>query len=162
MASTTTPVTSEELLVLIDAGWRPFRDAIGAMPVGRLEERTPAGWTVKQMLAHAAAWEETVPSRLASVRSGAGDPPLYEDIDAFNAVAAAQAGAVPAAEVMRRLDSAHAQLVEAVRGLPEGILEPLIVDIVQWNTYGHYPDHNGELSPAQPVGLEAERGLDGW
>jgi Mycothiol maleylpyruvate isomerase N-terminal domain len=43
----------------LDAGWAEFRGAVAALSSEDVERRTPAGWTVKEMLAHVAFWEET-------------------------------------------------------------------------------------------------------
>ncbi|MGH2500111.1 MAG: maleylpyruvate isomerase N-terminal domain-containing protein, partial [Candidatus Limnocylindria bacterium] len=71
-------------MALIQAGWRPFRDAVGALPAARMDEPTSAGWTLKEMVAHVAYWEETVPARVAGLRSP-GDAGDGRGVDEINA-----------------------------------------------------------------------------
>ena len=84
--STTTPVTSKaELLLRISQTYRGLRSALEALPRERCWEKLRTGWTLNENIAHLAAWEETVPKRVAAVLEGGEDPKLYEDIDGFNA-----------------------------------------------------------------------------
>lgn len=151
MASTEIPDTSEastsqELLARIEKGWTHFRSAVAAAGLPALEERTSAGWTYKELLAHIAAWEETIPPRLAAE----GFPYAVGDADAFNAAAAASARERRPAEVVRRLDLAHAALVAAVGRIADrDIGEP--TDFLAGNSYDHYEEHRDELLVAVPT-----------
>jgi len=81
--STTTPVISKDrgrgpwarsdLLRWISQSYRALRSAIEALPRERLTEKLSTGWSLNENIAHLAAWEETVPKRVAGVISSGED-----------------------------------------------------------------------------------------
>ncbi|MEK6620719.1 MAG: maleylpyruvate isomerase N-terminal domain-containing protein, partial [Chloroflexota bacterium] len=147
--STATPGTSkDDLRRRVEQGYRSMRAVIDTLPRERFDEAMPAGWTLKAIVAHLAAWEETVPPRVARALAGAGDTGPYDDIDAFNATVVREARGATLDEVLARWDAAHARLVDVVRSLDEEPIEKLVTDIVEWNTTGHYPDHHADLGAA--------------
>src|SRR6185437_9833837 len=76
----------DDLLALVREPWVNFRLAIGSLGIPGLEETTSAGWTYKDLAAHAAAWEDRTASRLATfTRTGANTYPGVDDADQFNA-----------------------------------------------------------------------------
>jgi len=146
--STTTPVTSKaELLLRISQTYRGLRSALEALPRERCGEKLRTGWTLNENIAHLAAWEETVPKRVAAVLEGGEDPKLYEDIDGFNARVANDSHGKTTDELLARWSAAHEAVLETVRSLPEDA-DKLAVDVIEWNTTGHYPDHYGDVSAA--------------
>jgi hypothetical protein len=146
--STTTPVTSRgDLLRSISQGHRALRSALEALPRERFGEKLSTGWSPNDIVAHLAAWEETVPPRVAAVLEGGEDPKLYEDIDGFNARVAEEARGKSTDELLARWVTAHERLLETVGAIPEDA-DKLVFDIVEWNTTGHYPDHHGDLAAA--------------
>src|SRR5207253_8371379 len=81
MASTTTPGTSKEaLLRRIAQGYRALRSSLEALPRERFGEKLSTAWSLNENLLHLAAWEETVPPRVAGVLSRGEDPKLYDEI----------------------------------------------------------------------------------
>src|SRR5947207_4419991 len=61
------------------------RSVLDAISAERYDERLPTGNTLREVLAHLAAWEETVPPRVERVLATGADPREYEDVDGFNA-----------------------------------------------------------------------------
>jgi len=152
--STTIPATSrDELLARVNAGYRALRAALEALPRERFEEETAAGWSLKDVVAHLAAWEESVPPRVAGVLEKGSDPRLYEDVESFNARVAEAARERTADELFARWAAAHERVLETLRALPENAA-PLAFEIVEWNTTGHYPDHYADVDRA--IGDAAE------
>jgi mycothiol maleylpyruvate isomerase-like protein/DinB family protein len=148
MASTTIPGTSKaELETRIAQGYRALRSALEALPRVRFSEQLRTGWSLNENIAHLAAWEETVPPRVASVLASGEDPKLYADVDGFNARVAAEAKDKSTDDLFARWAVAHERLLETVRSLPEDAL-PLAFEIVAWNTTGHYPDHYADIGAA--------------
>ena len=163
MASTTTPGTSDSLVALIEAGFRPLRDAVGALAEAGSDQRTAAGWTLKEMIAHLAYWEGTVSPSFAALRAGRAED-NGRSVDDVNAEVAREARGRSRSEILARWDVAHARVLEAVRTMSEAELtDERFIDKVAGETYGHYPEHSRELA-ATPSGREdlQERGLDGW
>ncbi len=158
--STETPATSKALVDRVDAGWRPFRDAVRAIGRARMNEATVFGWTYRDLLAHVAAWEHLTARRLRTYRE-TGERVLPEearDIDGFNARVAESHRLVGAEALIDELETAHRRLVEEIRQLSDEQVsaavqptafgpEPWVVAVVAGNSYGHYAEH------AQEVGL---------
>src|SRR2546423_11014691 len=98
-----------------------MREAIGALPAPRWDEKLPAGWTLKEMVGHLAYWESTIPAFVEALRTGAsreGDG----DVDALNARAAAEARGRSREEILESWDDAHAAAVDVARNLSEAEL----------------------------------------
>ncbi len=145
--SITTPVTSKsDLLARVEHLYVATRAVLDAIPADRYDEKLPSGMTLREVLAHLAAWEETVPERVASVLAGNGDVSgKYEDIDGFNAKVSAATRDTSIDDLKARLATSHAAVVQVVRSFEERDVPELAVQIVEWNTTQHYPDHFGDL-----------------
>jgi hypothetical protein len=147
--STTIPdISKSDLLAHLEQGYLASRAVVDALPPERFAEKLPAGWTLKDVVAHNAAWEETVPPRVASALAGHGDLGEYEDVDAFNRRIVADVKDLSVADVLARWTAAHARVLETVRSFEGRDVPKLATDIVEWNTIGHYPDHFADLGAA--------------
>jgi len=131
------------LVARMREGWRPFRDAVARVGPTGLDERTAAGWSVKAMVAHVAAWHQLAARRLEAFRAtGALEPPGGEpaaavldelglarrrrdelvrawDMDAFNAAVADAAQRRPAHDVVADLDASFRRVREEVDALTD-------------------------------------------
>jgi hypothetical protein len=91
-----------------------------------LRPRTQGAWSVKDTLAHIAAWEEEGTRRLELIRRGWADRMVwYEtmaDADRFNARAVRAARRDALGAMRRRLARARTGLVRALRRLPPAAL----------------------------------------
>lgn len=146
MASTTTPgISKGQLLARLSQGHRAMREAVGALPAERWDEKLPAGWTFKELVGHLAYWESTVAPEIRALREGA--PREVEgDEDAQNARAAAESRGVSRDQVLERWDRAHAEVVQAAETLTEDELaEDRFVKTIAGETYAHYPDHYEDI-----------------
>jgi len=100
--------------------------------------RTQGSWSVKDSLAHIAAWEEEGTHRLELIARGRGRRiRFYDDmraVDRFNARAVGRARTVPLARLLRRLARARRRLIEALCKLPpEALRDPAHeVPVVGW------------------------------
>ncbi|HEV8674201.1 MAG TPA: DinB family protein [Methylomirabilota bacterium] len=87
-----------------------------------LRPRTQGRWSVKDVLAHIAAWEAEGTRRLELIRRGQADRMVwYEtmaDADRFNALAVRAARSMSLPAMRRGLAQARADLVRALRRLP--------------------------------------------
>ena len=115
--------TADELRVRTDEAWAAFRSAVDGH---RLDDTTPAGWTVQELLGHVAFWLETVPPFVTGAFRGRPEafelefpsgfsPPgdgSWPSADVHNAREAAWAREQDGSTVMSRLDAAHRALVE--------------------------------------------------
>lgn len=138
-----------ELLRRVDAGWRELRELVRHIGRAGLGERTPTGWTYKDLLAHVAAWEEEAARRLRVVRAGEDIPSFSSDaeIDAFNARAVRERRLVGPEAILDELEAAHRQLVRLIADLPTELLaDPRAQRWIAGNTFGHYGEHRDELA----------------
>ena len=148
MNTTIRGTSKDELLAKISQGHRAIREAIGALPAPRWDEKLPAGWTLKEMVGHLAYWESTVPAFVDSLRTGKAREE-GDDADELNARAAAEARGSSREEVLRRWDDAHADLLEVARDLSDAELaDDTFTKTFEGESYGHYPDHYGDLGAA--------------
>ena len=111
---------ADDLRTRVDEAWTSFRGALdGSDP----DATTPAGWSVKEMLAHIAFWMETVPPFVSGAFRGDVSafettfPSGYEPgdgewpaADVHNAREAAWAREQPYDVVLDRADRAHDRL----------------------------------------------------
>jgi hypothetical protein len=84
------------------------------------------GWSIRDVLAHIAAWEEEGARRLALIARGRGDRIVwYEtmaEVDRFNARVVRQARRLSASRLLGRLARARVGLIRALRRLPPAAL----------------------------------------
>jgi hypothetical protein len=162
--STTTPVTSKsDLLARIEHGYVSTRAVLDAIPADRYDEKLASGMTLREVLAHLAAWEETVPPRVASAIAGDGDVGDYSDIDGFNARVSAETRDTSIDDLRARLARSHAAVVDVVRSFQERDVPELAVQIVEWNTTQHYPDHFSDLGAAIKTAKDLAMAVNaGW
>ena len=120
------PDRTEAILERLETAWRPIRDATTRLGQERLEARTTAGWTAKELLAHVAFWDEAVTGVVVGMfrgeplsdgwTFGSGYLPAkdagWAPADVHNAREASWARSRTASEVLARLDDAHHQLVD--------------------------------------------------
>ena len=148
MSTTTPDISKSDLLAHVEQGYVASRAVVDALPPERFAEMLPSGWTLKDVVAHNAAWEETVPPRVERVLHGDGLDPTFDDIDGFNHRVTEEVKDESVADVLARWTTAHARVLEVVRSFEGRNVPKLATDIVDWNTTGHYPDHFADLGAA--------------
>jgi hypothetical protein len=149
-------ISNHELQQKISRGYRAMREAIGALPAERWDEKLPAGWTLKEMVGHLAYWESTVPAFVDSLRTGTPQEVALlvaddggGDADEQNARAAAEVRGLSRDEVLRRWDDAHSEMLEAARNLSDAELaDASFIQKFEGDSYGHYPNHYADISAA--------------
>lgn len=148
MSTTTRGTSKSELIAKIEHGYVASRAVLDALPPERWSEALPAGWTLKEMVGHLAYWEDTVAPFIQSLRSGEGQGSAGS-VDEQNAKAGASAKGLPREEVLKRWEHAHQSVVEMVHSLSDDdVADERVVDKVEGETYGHYPDHYADLGAA--------------
>ena len=117
---------AREQLVVLDAGWGRLMAALDRLGPGGLERPLTPAWTVKEMLAHLAFWEETSLPVIQTMYRGGPEIPVeqwyggddlelapdapWPDADTHNAREARWARSRSAAEVLERLQRARQKL----------------------------------------------------
>ena len=109
------------------------------------EEIGTDGWTVRDALAHYAAWQRHAIRRMGTLRAG-GEIQLIE-ADDFNPLAMAISRMWSDDEVRFEFDSAFEDLVDAVRNAPEDECtgEGWASRYAERTAGSHYPEHLPDL-----------------
>lgn len=143
----------------VDAAWLALRQEVDRLGPEDFDARTPAGWTVKEMLAHVAFWAETV--EMAIVGQLRGEPiseaewyggddlgisGAWPHFDVHNAREADWGRRHSIREVLQRLDAAHRRAVTTAAGLDdEEMADERFTGKVRGATIDHYLEHLAEL-----------------
>ncbi len=117
---------AREQLVVLDAGWDRLMAAVDRLGPSGLERPLTRLWTVKEMLAHLAFWEETSLPVIQTMYRGGPEMPVerwyggedlelaagapWPDADTHNAREARWARSRSMAEVLKRLKRARQKL----------------------------------------------------
>jgi uncharacterized damage-inducible protein DinB len=125
-----------EILERVDASWQELLAAIDGIPDERMSEPGVAGdWSVKDILAHIAYWEDSLVAGLERKRTG--EPNLdggdYEPINAREHAARADWSL---ARVREEMQAAHQRVTAALESTPD--VDP---DDVGGDTWDHYNEH---------------------
>ena len=136
----------EQLLARLDKAWSALGDSYAGLTAAEMLAPGVAGdWSVKDMLAHVATWEEEALKYLPLVLAG-GRPPRYASyggIDAFNARMTEAKRGLSLAEVERLLEETHRQLIAYLQHVPEEqfATETRFRHRLRIDTYSHYRLH---------------------
>ena len=143
----------DSLVQEIEASWRELAASVRDLsPEMRVRPGTVGDWSVKEVIAHIAAWEAEAARRIDVIISGFGAEltwPTREEEDAFNAAAAAAACEAEFEAVEKKLEEAHRDFTELLYAFGEEILAtPLDVPATDWIpgwTYLHYQEHAPQI-----------------
>src|SRR5687767_13153422 len=165
----TRPGSKTELLERMRAGREEWNALIAQIPdSARTEPALAGGWSVKDLIAHVAAFENWTAAqiRAASERRAPTDRELYGveevtldpegwDLDRENAAIYARYRDMPLAEVMIFSSQAFADLVAAVEAVSDEDFDrtgaqtwtgdATLLEIIPGQCYGHYEQHADEL-----------------
>ena len=118
------------------------------------QPRTPRAWSIKDVLAHIAGWEEEGARRLELIARGRGDRIRFFDtmpeVDAFNARVVGTARRTPLPRLVARLARARVRLLRALQTLPSDALAdpahelPVVVWLREF-AWTHERAHRGEI-----------------
>lgn len=130
----------ERVLRDMDKAWRAFMDSVWGIPESLMSEPGVSGqWSVKDILAHVAAWDrETTRVVMQILR---GDEPQWPIHDQkFNDLNYEADKNLPVVEARNRALSAHKALVEMLDGKSE-----VRAVWLRGATYDHYPEHTEDI-----------------
>ncbi len=100
------------------------------------------GWTLKDVVAHIAAWQRRAVARLEAIGAGAGREAI--DADAFNERVRAESAGLDWQSVRAEADAADLAFRAALAAVPSSVLEAeqgLGAFVVAVNGFGHYAEH---------------------
>ncbi len=140
----TTPAT---IIDQIERGYAQLVRLYRSVPIKELSEPILAnGWSVKDTLAHIAAWEWRCASLLSE--SHRTDLPLkaIPDVDALNREFYQERQEWGWAEVEDDFRQAHQALIKAIRELPvERLTSAIVQQTIAEETWQHYAEHVSDL-----------------
>lgn len=151
------PADKQDLLERIQQEWSRLLETVEQLNPEQVTRPGAGGWSVKDNLAHLAAWEQVM------LRSYLGDEPANElfemdaaefarlDEDGENAVLFERDKDIPPEEVLRGLKQSHAEVIGTLEKTPfDDLLQVRYPDdpeqrpMLDWvigNTYEHYREH---------------------
>jgi len=134
-----------ELVARVEHLYVATRSVLDGVPNDRYDTRLPSGMTLREVVAHLAAWEETVPPRVEHALATGSDATGHEDVDGFNAKVSDETRDTPIDDLKTRLTRSHEASVALLRSFEGREMPELARKIVEWNTTEHYPDHFADL-----------------
>jgi hypothetical protein len=136
----------EQLLARLDAAWTVLGESYAGLSEAEMTAPGVVGdWSVKDILAHIATWEEEALKYLPVIIAG-GKPPRYASyggIDAFNARMTETKRHLSLVTVQQQLEETHSQLITYLRQVPDEqfTTETRFRHRLRLDTYSHYPLH---------------------
>jgi hypothetical protein len=167
----TSSLTREEALAAFDAARREHQAFLASIPRERMTEPGATGpWSVKDVIAHVAAWRGRTLARLEAAAAGQPEPPppwppeLEED-DPINAWFYEQHRDDPLDDVLARWDASFDRLRALLAALPdEALFDPAyfpwlegtaLIEAVPGGFLGHFRE---EHEPVLRAWLAGESG----
>ncbi len=139
--------TPEVMIEQIERSYAKILRLYRSVPVATLiEPMLPNGWSVKDVLAHIAAWEWRCASLLDEVHDT--DTPLKAepDVDALNREIYLERRKWSWQEVEIDFWEAHKALLKAIRTLPpERLNDTIVQQSIAEETWQHYEEHMADL-----------------
>jgi hypothetical protein len=145
--------TLDDLMNEIEANWSEMAASVRGLTDEEMSRRGTAGpWSLKDVFAHIAAWEEEAARRINEIAQGNGATltwPTRAEEDAFNAAAVEKSLSMPLDRVMKRLEECHQDLMDMLATFGEElVLADTEVKAAEWVpgwTYMHYQHHAPEI-----------------
>ena len=133
----------------LEAAYRELRQAIDGLPDDRMTAVWFGDWSTKDILAHAASWDEY--STLDLQRVSRGHVPCLaafkeSEVDDWNAFLMRPRRLFPLPQVRFESEHWHQQLVDALKSLPEAMFAPgNMAAAFLAIAAPHYRDHAGNI-----------------
>ena len=142
-----TEMNRAQTLKRLDSAWKDFKASFADLSESQMLTAGVTGqWSVRDIIAHVATWDEEALKHLPAVLEGHRPPRYsitYGGIDAFNALMTERKRHLSLAEVLRELDEVHDRLLAYVNRAPEELFarETRFRRRLRLDTYSHYPKH---------------------
>jgi uncharacterized protein (TIGR03083 family) len=126
-----------DILQRVESSWQQLQGVLEGIPDERMSEPGVTGdWSVKDVLAHIAYWEDSLTRKIERRKSGAPSPDAGLDVDAINAREQAARAGWSLEQARAELDASHARVLAALASVPD--IDP---DEVDDDTWEHYAEH---------------------
>lgn len=143
-------MSKEQVLNRIEQGWEIFLESIRGLTDNEMMESGVVGyWSVRDVLAHIATWDQEALKVLPLILEGKPTPGYtrYGGIDAFNAKEQEQKRHLSLELVKQELAATHQLLLNFLAELPESAFSPKsrFVKRLPNDTYDHYREHADQI-----------------
>lgn len=150
------PTTKVEVLEQMHASRQHFYATLARIPDELMTEiALYNAWTVKDVIAHLASWDQSLADRIVAYKRGEAVPFMTEDmIETMNATTLTRYRDMPLLEVRAFEASAFAALEhQVIEASEDEIFEPghfsglpvALEELIGGDTYEHYPDHLSDV-----------------
>ena len=140
-------LTIEAIVEKIERGHAEIVRLYQSVPINAIEEAVlPNGWSVKDVVAHLAAWEWRCASLLEQSYTSDALLKADPDVEALNSEFYEERQVWSWEEVEYDFRAAHYALTSAIDELPpDRLSDPLIQKTIAEETWEHYAEHLPEL-----------------
>jgi hypothetical protein len=150
-----TPQSKAELVAQVTREWDALQAAIAGLSEEQLSASVDGGWSIKDNLAHIAAWEQYMLAAVLQGQTAAQAlgvaPETLQGLDdnGINEILYRRNRDLPLPAVLDAAHLAHEQVMQTLARTPfEELLKPFKPDrpdpVLEWvigNTYDHYREH---------------------
>ncbi|HJN92584.1 MAG TPA: maleylpyruvate isomerase N-terminal domain-containing protein [Dehalococcoidia bacterium] len=138
------PIDKATLVLLEAEAHERWRSAVEAIPAETARED---GWTLRDVVAHVAAWHRFAAERLSELAAGGGEKSV--DADVVNAEVRTRAAQQSWEEIAREAEAARAEFLRAVEEFPAEMLranDGLAAFLIGVNGADHYEEHMDDFA----------------
>lgn len=137
----------ERTLDRLEREWRTLLQTWEGLPVNVLLQPGAVGhWSVRDVMAHIATWEEEALKALPLILEGK-PLPHYMGIDAFNAREQEHKRHLPLKQVKEELLITHKKLIQFLENVPEiAFASARFTKRLRLDAIGHYREHAAQIA----------------
>jgi hypothetical protein len=144
-------MSRESLLNRLEREWQAFLQSFADLPDSTLLESGAVGWwSIRDVLAHIATWDEEALKNLPLILDNKPLPRYarYGGIDAFNAREQEQKQGLSLEQVRQELAATHERLISFLKGCPESayVTGSRFLHRLRLDTYSHYQEHASQIT----------------
>lgn len=144
-------MSKEHVLTRIEQEWKAFLDSFAGLTDNMLVESGAVGhWSIRDVLAHIASWEEEALKVLPLILEGKPIPRYtrYGGIDAFNAQEQERKRHLRLALVKDELITTHQRLLKFLIETPDSMFssKSRFAKRLRLDTYNHYREHAQQIN----------------
>ncbi len=142
--------------------WQALVSLLGKVPADKQETPIPAGglrlaeggtsspeggWSPKDVMGHMTTWEDAVAANLKALLAGKEYIKPYSDFNAYNDQELARKRKLSLADVKKRFEQSHRELLKLLESLPEDYFQPgsKTATLIANETFKHYAGHAKDM-----------------
>lgn len=138
----------QAIIAKIEAAYKDLRSAIQGVAPDRMSEVFFDQWSAKDLVAHAASWDEFTAADFQRIARG-HMPCLIafeeREVNDWNAFFMGPRKMFPLEQVLFESEYWHAAVVDTLDGLPDALFGPGVVANVCGILHGHLREHAGHI-----------------